>query len=109
MVSSQTAVREDGLQVWSVAVDMFNTQPQTADKGWFFSIGVERVAKISFLGKRNQLGTKYHVGPAILTDFRKIRTRSVKHVAPLGEMRNVYKILVGKPESKWQIGRPTSR
>jgi hypothetical protein len=31
------------------------------------------------------------------------------HVERIGEMRNVYKVLVGKPEGKSQPGRPTSR
>jgi len=28
------------------------------------------------------------------------------HVARMGEMRNAYKILVGKPEGKRPLGRP---
>jgi hypothetical protein len=28
------------------------------------------------------------------------------HVAPMGEKRNVYRILVGKPEGKRSLGRP---
>jgi len=33
----------------------------------------------------------------------------VGHVACMREMRNVYKILVGKPECKRQLGRPRHR
>jgi hypothetical protein len=29
-----------------------------------------------------------------------------EHVALMGEMRNAYKILVGKPEGKGPLGRP---
>jgi hypothetical protein len=28
------------------------------------------------------------------------------HVARMGEKRNAYRLLVGKPEGKWQFGRP---
>jgi hypothetical protein len=31
------------------------------------------------------------------------------HVAYIGEMRNVYKILIGKPEGKRPCGRPRHR
>jgi hypothetical protein len=32
-----------------------------------------------------------------------------EHVAPVGEKRNAYGILVGKPEGKRPLGRPRSR
>jgi hypothetical protein len=31
------------------------------------------------------------------------------HVAPMGEKRNAYRILVGKPEGKRPLGRPRRR
>ena len=34
------------------------------------------------------------------------RVRWVGHVARLGERRGVYRVLVGKPEGKRQLGRP---
>jgi hypothetical protein len=33
----------------------------------------------------------------------------VGHVARMGEKRNAYRLLVGKPEAKRQIGRPRRR
>jgi hypothetical protein len=33
------------------------------------------------------------------------RRRRARNVAPMGEMRNAYKSLVGKPERKRQLGR----
>jgi len=36
----------------------------------------------------------------------KSRIRWVWHVACMGEMKNTYKILVGKPEGKRQLRRP---
>jgi hypothetical protein len=35
--------------------------------------------------------------------------RWVGHVEQMGEKRNGYRILVGKPEGKRPLGRPTSR
>jgi hypothetical protein len=35
--------------------------------------------------------------------------RWAEHVARLGDMRNVYNILVGKPEGKRPLGRPRRR
>jgi hypothetical protein len=37
------------------------------------------------------------------------RMRWAGHVARMGEKRNAYRILVGKPEGKRQLGRPRSR
>jgi hypothetical protein len=37
------------------------------------------------------------------------RIRWAGHVAQTGEKRNVYRILVGKPERKRPLGRPRSR
>jgi hypothetical protein len=37
------------------------------------------------------------------------RMRLAGHVARMGEKRNVYRILVGKPEGKRLLGRPRCR
>jgi hypothetical protein len=37
------------------------------------------------------------------------RMRWVGHVARIGEKRNAYRILVGKPEGKRRLGRPRRR
>jgi hypothetical protein len=39
----------------------------------------------------------------------KIRVRWAYHLARTGEMRNAYKILVGKPEGKTRLGRTSRR
>jgi hypothetical protein len=44
--------------------------------------------------------------------IRIIKSRSVRwagHVARMGEKRNVYRLLVGKPEGKRPLGRPRCR
>jgi hypothetical protein len=35
--------------------------------------------------------------------------KHVEHVARMGEKRNMYRLLVGKPEGKRPIGRPRHR
>ena len=48
----------------------------------------------------------------ICTYFRVIKSRRVVwvgHVARMGERRGVYRILVGKPERRRPLGRPTRR
>jgi len=37
------------------------------------------------------------------------RMRLAEHVAHMGERRGVYRVLVGKPEGEWQLGRPRRR
>ena len=39
----------------------------------------------------------------------KSRMRWAGHVAPMGERRGVYRVLVGKPEGKRPLGRPRLR
>jgi hypothetical protein len=45
-------------------------------------------------------------------EWRKLitrRMRCARHVARRGEKRNPYRLLVGKPEGKRQLGRPRRR
>jgi hypothetical protein len=44
--------------------------------------------------------------PSIITIIKSRRMRWVGHVAGMGEKRNVYRLLVGKPEGKRPLGRP---
>jgi hypothetical protein len=44
--------------------------------------------------------------------FRVIKSRKMRwagHIARMGERRDVYRVLVGKPEGKRPLGRPRSR
>jgi hypothetical protein len=50
-----------------------------------------------------------HCPPSII---RMIKSRTMRwegHVARMGEKTNAYRILVGKPEGKRQLGRPRHR
>jgi hypothetical protein len=47
--------------------------------------------------------------PDIIRQIRSRRMRWAGHVARMGEGRNVYRVLVGKPEGKRPLGRPRRR
>jgi hypothetical protein len=47
--------------------------------------------------------------PDIVRQNKSRRMRLAGHVARMGEGRNVYRVLVGKPEGKRPLGRPSNR
>jgi hypothetical protein len=47
--------------------------------------------------------------PNIIRHIKSRRMRCVGHVACMGEERNVYRVLMGKPEGKRPVGRPRHR
>jgi hypothetical protein len=50
-----------------------------------------------------------YTSPNIILMIKSRRMRWVCHVARIGEMKNAYKILVGKPEGKRPFGIPKRR
>jgi hypothetical protein len=47
--------------------------------------------------------------PSIIRIIKPRRMRWARHVARMGEKRNVYRLLVRKPEGKRPLGRPRRR
>jgi hypothetical protein len=47
--------------------------------------------------------------PTIIRTIKSRRMRWTSHVAPMGEKRNAYRLLVEKPEGKKPLGRPRYR
>jgi hypothetical protein len=47
--------------------------------------------------------------PDIIRQIKSRRMRWARHVARMGEGRNVYRVLVGKPEGKRRLERPRRR
>jgi hypothetical protein len=47
--------------------------------------------------------------PSIIRIIKARRMRWARHVARMGEKRNVYRLLVGKPEGRRPLGRPIRR
>jgi hypothetical protein len=45
--------------------------------------------------------------PDIIRQIKSRRMRWAGHVACMGEGRNVYRVLVGKPEGRRPLGRPS--
>jgi hypothetical protein len=50
-----------------------------------------------------------YLSPSIIRIIKSRRMRWVGQVARMGEKRNAYRLLVGKPEGKRQLGRPRRR
>jgi hypothetical protein len=50
-----------------------------------------------------------YLSPDIIRRIKSRRMRWAGHVARMGEGRNVYGVLVGKPEGKRPLGRPRRR
>jgi hypothetical protein len=50
-----------------------------------------------------------YCSPSIIRMMKLRRMREAGHVARMGEKRNAYRILVGKPEQKRPLGRPRRR
>ena len=46
--------------------------------------------------------------PNIITNLKSKRLRWAGYVARMEESRNIYKVLVGKPECKWTLGMPNT-
>jgi hypothetical protein len=51
----------------------------------------------------------FNLSPDIIKQIKSMRMRWAGHVARMGEGRNVYKALVGKPEGKRPLERPRRR
>ena len=47
--------------------------------------------------------------PSIVRVIKSRRMRWAGHVAPMGEDRGVYRVLLGKPERRRPLGRPRRR
>jgi hypothetical protein len=77
-----------------------------------------RVGRIIFGPKRDEVTGGWrtlhneelhnlYFSPSIIRMIKSKRMRRAGHVARMGEKRNAYRILVGKPEGKRPLGRPT--
>jgi hypothetical protein len=54
----------------------------------------------------NKIKYNLYSSPSIIRIIKSRRMRRAGHVARMGERRNVYRLLVGKPEGKRPLGRP---
>jgi len=57
----------------------------------------------------NEVLNDLYASPNIVRVIKSIRMRWAGHVARMGEERGVYRVLVGKPEGRRQLGRPRRR
>jgi hypothetical protein len=67
-------------------------------KDTILALLIQRFRKLKFLNKANKI-----------TMINSRGMRWAGHVARMGETRNAYRILMGKPEGKRPLGRPRRR
>jgi len=58
---------------------------------------------------RNEELNDMYSSPNIVRVIKSRRMRCAGHVARMGEERGVYRVLMGKPEGRRQVGRPRHR
>jgi hypothetical protein len=79
-----------------------------------------RVLRRIFGQKRNEVTGEWrklhnedlhdlYLSSSILRIIKSRRMRWARHVAQMGKKRNLYRLLVGKPEGKRPLGRPRYR
>ena len=79
--------------------------PEVADyDGDFFQRLVIRIGRL-----HNEELNDLYSSPNIVQVIKWRRMRWPGHVARMGEVRGVYRVLVGKPEGKRPLGRPRRR
>jgi hypothetical protein len=75
--------------------------------------GIFGPKRVEVTGERRKLhgGELNHLYSSadIIRQIKSRRMRWAGHVARMGEGRNVYRVLVGKPEGKRPLGRPRRR
>jgi hypothetical protein len=76
-----------------------------------FDIILTTVNNIRKIGENCIIEELHNVysSPNIIRMIKSRRVRLAGHVARMGEMRNAYRILVGKPEGKNPLGRQRRR
>jgi hypothetical protein len=72
-------------------------------------LGPKREEDTSWRNLHNDELHSLYSSPNIVRVFKSGRMRWVGHVARIGEGRGIYKVLVGRPESKGPLGRPRRR
>jgi hypothetical protein len=58
---------------------------------------------------RNEELRDLYSSPSVIRIIKSRRMRWAGHVAGMGEKRNAYRLLVGKPEGMMPLGRPRRR
>ena len=74
------------------------------------SVFENRVLRRIFVPKRDEVTGEWRkLHREVVRVIKSRRMRWSGHVARMGEMRGVYRVLVGKPEGKRPLGRPSRR
>jgi hypothetical protein len=71
--------------------------------------GPKREEDVSWRKLHNDQFHDLYSSPNIVRLIKSRRIRWAGHVAPMGEGRGAYRVLVGRPEGKRPLGRPRRR
>jgi hypothetical protein len=76
-----------------------------------YSLGIPRRDELTGESRRlhNEELNDLYSSPNIVRVIKSRRMRWVGHVARMGELKGVYRVLVGKPEGRRPLGRPRRR
>jgi hypothetical protein len=64
---------------------------------------------VTYCNIHNNTAILYYSSPSIIRIIKARRMRWAGHVARMGEKRDAYRLLVGKPEGRRPLGRPRRR
>jgi hypothetical protein len=99
---------------WRVVLQAFRYVPVTVKSGHHWRPLVNVAQQLTYLSD-GKLSANIHINinftssPNIVRVIKSRRIRWAGHVARMGERKGVYRLLVGKPEIKWPLGRTRSR
>jgi hypothetical protein len=97
---------------WRVVLQAFRYVPVTGKAGHHWRALVNLAQLLTYLsdGKLSaniHSNSNFTSSPNIVRVIKRIRWAG--NVARMGERKGVYRVLVGKPEFKWPLGRPRNR
>ena len=98
---------------WRVVLQAFRYVPVLVKDGHHWRALVNVAQLLTYLSD-GKLSANIHINISFTSSPNialviKSRIRWAGHVARMGERTGVYRVLVGKPEIKWPLGRPRSR
>jgi hypothetical protein len=98
-----------GCETWSVTLREEHRLRVSENRVLRKIFGPEREEDGSWRKRRNDELHNLYSSPNIVRVIKSRRMKWAGHVARMGEGRTVYRVLVGRPESKRPMGRPRRR
>ncbi|PNF42589.1 hypothetical protein B7P43_G03097 [Cryptotermes secundus] len=103
------AITPELLQRYRHEGDDFSLCIVTGDESWFHHFEPETKRQRGWRNLHHEKLHNLYSSPSIIIMIKSRRMRWTEHVAQMGETRNAYRILMGKPEGKRPLRRPRRR